>query len=164
METYQNLTTEKLINMTQKLSKTLLLSYIGNCILNVLLSLTATLENIVIAISLRKISTLHAPSRALNTSLCLSDLGVGVIARPLYVGYLIAEMNDQHQSKHGAVYAIHNVMSVFPAYNDSNHCRQTSRNSLKTQIQRNGHTPKGNNCSCLFIPFKCPCGILVFVE
>ena len=63
--------------------------------------------------SLRKISTLHAPSRALYTSLCLSDLGVGVIAHPLYVGYLIAEMNDQHQSKHGSVYAIHNVMSVF---------------------------------------------------
>ena len=113
METCKNFTTEQSINMTQKLSKTLLVSYIGNCILNVLLSPTATFGNIVIAVSLRKISTLHAPSRALYTSLCLSDLGVGVIAHPLYAGYLIAEMNDQHQSKHGAVYSIHNVMSVF---------------------------------------------------
>ena len=66
-----------------------------------------------IAISLRKIFTLHALSKALYTSLCLSDLSVGVIAHPLYVGYLVAEMKDQDRSRYGAIYAIHNVMSVF---------------------------------------------------
>lgn len=111
-----NITTEQALSdatMAPGLSKALLISYIGNSILNVLFTLTATFGNIVIAISLRKIHTLHAPSKALYISLCLSDLGVGTIAHPLYIGYLVTAMKEHSRDMHGAIYDIHNVMSVF---------------------------------------------------
>ncbi|XP_027053179.1 histamine H2 receptor-like [Pocillopora damicornis] len=96
-----------------KLSNVLLVSYIGNCVLNVFLSFTATFGNIVIAISLRKISSLHAPSKALYFGLALSDLGVGVIGHPLYLGYLLTEMSSNGQSKQdGVIHATHNILSV----------------------------------------------------
>ena len=96
-----------------KLSNVLLVSYVGNCVINVLLSLTATFGNIVIAISLRKVSSLHAPSKALYIGLALSDLGVGFIGHPLYLGYLLTEMNSNGESNQdGIIYAAHNVLSV----------------------------------------------------
>ena len=96
-------------------SITLLISYIGNSVLNVLLSFTATFGNIVIAISLRKTSSLHAPSKALYFGLALSDLGVGLIGHPLYLAYLLAEMNSKGESSnsYSALYTTHNVLSVF---------------------------------------------------
>lgn len=98
-----------------KLSNALLISYVGNAVLNVLLSFTATFGNIVIAISLRKISSLHAPSKALYLGLALSDLGVGLIGHPLYLAYLLAEMNSKGESSNSftALYATHNILSVF---------------------------------------------------
>ncbi|KAL9956201.1 hypothetical protein ACROYT_G037645 [Oculina patagonica] len=98
-----------------KLFNALLISYVGNSVLNVLLSFTATFGNIVIGISLRKISSLHAPSKALYLGLALSDLGVGLIGHPLYLAYLLAEMNSKGESSnfYKALYATHNVLSVF---------------------------------------------------
>ena len=98
-----------------KLSHPLLVSYIGNSVLNVLLSVTATFGNIVIAISLRKISSLHAPSKALYLSLALSDLGVGLIGHPLFLAYLLTEMNahGDASNSYSSIYAVHNVLSVF---------------------------------------------------
>lgn len=100
---------------TPKLSHALLVSYIGNSVLNVLLSFTATFGNIVIAISLRKVSSLHAPSKALYFSLALSDLGVGLIGHPLFLAYLLTEMSSHGDSRnsYSSVYAFHNVLSVF---------------------------------------------------
>lgn len=112
-----NMTEQSFLNSSTapKLSHVLFVSYIGNSVLNVLLSFTATFGNIVIAISLRKNSSLHAPSKALYLSLALSDLGVGLIGHPLYLAYLLTEMNSHGDSSnsHGSIHALHNVLSVF---------------------------------------------------
>ena len=102
-------------SIVPQLSPVLLVSYIGNSVLNVLLSFTATFGNIVIAISLRKISSLHAPSKALYLSLALSDLGVGLIGHPLFLAYLLSEMNSYSNSSnsYGSIHALHNVLSMF---------------------------------------------------
>lgn len=113
-----DMTEQSFINSSsvQKLSNALLISYIGNSVLNVVLCFTATFGNIVIAISLCKISSLHAPSKALYISLALSDLGVGLIGHPLYLGYLLTEMKQSKDAEsshsYGVVYAIHNLVSV----------------------------------------------------
>ena len=110
-----NMTEQSNSSTAPKLSQALLVSYIGNSVLNILLSFTATFGNIVIAISLRRISSLHAPSKALYLSLALSDLGVGLIGHPLFLVFLLTQMNSYGDSSnsYGSIHALQNVISVF---------------------------------------------------
>ena len=62
------------------------------CALNILSSIIAIPFNVVILYSLFKANSLHPPSKALLSSLALSDLGVGVIVQPLYVTYRWAQI------------------------------------------------------------------------
>jgi len=58
--------------------------------LNIPLSLTAFLANLVIIIALQKPSSLHPPSKLLLGCLASTDLCVGLIMQPLYVVYLMS--------------------------------------------------------------------------
>jgi len=61
---------------------------------NVVLSITATLGNILILTALsHRDSTLHAPSRLLFRCLATTDLGVGVISQPLFVIHIVSVIN-----------------------------------------------------------------------
>ena len=53
-------------------------------VLNIILSITATLGNILILIALRKVSSLHPPTKLLFRCLAFTDLCVGLISQPLY--------------------------------------------------------------------------------
>jgi len=58
---------------------------------NVVLSITATLGNILILTALsHRDSTLHPPSRLLFRCLATTDLGVGVISQPLFVIHVVS--------------------------------------------------------------------------
>lgn len=57
---------------------------------NILILVTATLENSVILTAVRRCRTLHPPSKALLCSLVLSDLGVGVLVTPLKLALNLA--------------------------------------------------------------------------
>ena len=57
------------------------------CSLNILLSITASLGNTVILIALRKVTSLHSPTKLLFQCLAITDLGVGLISQPLYIIY-----------------------------------------------------------------------------
>ena len=59
-------------------------------VLNVLLSITAFLGNILILVALHKVSSLHPPSKLLFRCLAITDLLVGLIAQPIYAGYEIS--------------------------------------------------------------------------
>ena len=77
---------------SQQLSKII---YIFACILNVVISLSSVLGNIVILLALRKCQSLHLPSKALFFSLALTDLVVGLVVLPLFITYhltIILEM------------------------------------------------------------------------
>ena len=56
------------------------------CLINILLSITASLGNFLILIALRKVSatSLHPPTKLLFQCLAVSDLGVGLISQPLF--------------------------------------------------------------------------------
>ena len=56
----------------------------------VLLSITAFLGNVLILVALRRVSSLHPPSKGLYCSLATTDFFVGLISEPLYVTYLIS--------------------------------------------------------------------------
>ena len=61
---------------------------------NVILSITATLGNVLILIALsHRNSTLHPPSRLLFRCLATTDLGVGVISQPLFIIHVVSVIN-----------------------------------------------------------------------
>ena len=66
--------------------------YIANLIVNTLLAIAASLENLLILMAIWRTSTLHTPSNILLFSLALSDLGVGLLAQPLIVIYTAAKI------------------------------------------------------------------------
>ena len=71
--------------------------------LNIFLSIFATLGNVLILVGLRKVSSIHPPTKLLFRCLAVTDLGVGLLGQPLYVyfkyitisldiGYFIVEL------------------------------------------------------------------------
>ena len=56
-------------------------------VINILLSVAAFMENLLILVALGKESPLHPPSKLLLRSLATTDLFVGVVAEPLVVVY-----------------------------------------------------------------------------
>ena len=52
---------------------------------NILLSITASLGNILILIGLRNVSSLHPPTKLMFQCLAIADLGVGLIPQPQMV-------------------------------------------------------------------------------
>ena len=69
-------------------------SFIALACLNILLSFTATLGNILILLALRKESILHAPSRLLLRSLAFTDLFVGLVTQLLAALHSISVLTE----------------------------------------------------------------------
>lgn len=64
-------------------------SLITNAVINSILACMTVIGNILILMSLRKTTRVHAASKALYCSLALSDLGVGIFVQPLFVVRLL---------------------------------------------------------------------------
>ena len=64
-------------------------SSIVNCVLNAFSACTATMLNILTIHAMRKTSSLPNPLKTLLLSLAVSDLGVGLLAQPLYITWMI---------------------------------------------------------------------------
>ncbi|XP_020632860.1 melanocyte-stimulating hormone receptor-like [Orbicella faveolata] len=64
-------------------------------VLNILLSMTAFLGNVLILVALHKVSSLHPPSKLLLRCLAITDLFVGLIAQPIYAGYEISLLYER---------------------------------------------------------------------
>ena len=68
-------------------------SYLTLCVLNAYLSYSATMLNIVAIYAIKKTSSLSKNLKTLLLSLAVSDLGVGLLAQPIFV----AEIMDSKQ-------------------------------------------------------------------
>ena len=66
-------------------------SYLTLCVLNGYLSYTATMMNIVAIYAIRHTSSLPKNFKTLLLSLAVSDLGVGLLAQPMYVTRLVVD-------------------------------------------------------------------------
>ena len=63
-----------------------------NCILTIPTSLTASLANLLVIISIWRTPSLHTPSNVLLVSLSLSDLGVGLVSQPIFLAFSIVKI------------------------------------------------------------------------
>ena len=65
--------------------------YLVNASLNILLALVTTAANTLALSAIRKNTSLHLPSKLLLGSLVVTDLGIGIVAQPLFVTFLVAK-------------------------------------------------------------------------
>ena len=63
-------------------------SYIVNCVFNAFSAYTAIILNILTIHAIRKTSSLAKPLKTLLLTLAVSDLGVGLLAQPLYIAWI----------------------------------------------------------------------------
>ena len=64
-------------------------SIIVNCVFNAFSAYTAIMLNILTIHAIRKTSSLPKPLKTLLLSLAVSDLGVGLLAQPLYIAWMV---------------------------------------------------------------------------
>ncbi|CAH3043681.1 unnamed protein product [Pocillopora meandrina] len=70
-------------------------SFVALSVLNIILSISATLGNTLIFIALRRESCFHPPSRLLILNLVITDLCVGLISQPLAALHSISIFTDR---------------------------------------------------------------------
>jgi len=63
--------------------------HVSNCVLNAFLTITAIVLNGITIQAIRRTSSLPQPLKTLLLSLAVSDLGVGLLGEPFYVGILV---------------------------------------------------------------------------
>ena len=74
---------------TSKEDDILYWSFIVNCVLNAFLTITAIIFNSVTIQALRKTTSLPHPLKTVLLSLAVSDLAVGLLVEPFYIGLLV---------------------------------------------------------------------------
>ena len=66
---------------------------------NIVFSITASLGNILILIALRKVTSIHPPTKLLFQCLAITDLGVGLISQPLMAAMSLIVYNKNLEFK-----------------------------------------------------------------
>ena len=66
-------------------------TYLSTCVTNGLCSVVAVSGNLVIILAILRNSSLHTPSYVLLCNLAISDLGVGLVAQPLFIALRVTE-------------------------------------------------------------------------
>ena len=79
--------------MKTPLSASIRIEIIAIAAANILFSITASLGNILILIALRKVISIHPPTKLLFQCLAITDLGVGLISQPLMATLMLMADN-----------------------------------------------------------------------
>ena len=82
--------------------------YVVACVLNVFLSYTAIMLNIVTIHAIRKTPSLSKPLKTVLVTLAVSDLGVGLMAQPLFVALHAMHLKQADNSR-----LAHHAFAVF---------------------------------------------------
>ena len=82
-------------------------------VLHIFISITATIGNILVLLTIWQSPHLHSPSNTLLFGLALSDLSVGVISEPLEVGFQAALFNNSGKITSCTLTKVRNSISVF---------------------------------------------------
>ena len=72
---------------------------VANCFFNAFLLFTAMVLNIITIQALRKISSFPKPLKTLLLSLAVSDLGVGLVVHPLYIVFLVMNIEQNTNNR-----------------------------------------------------------------
>ena len=87
-------------------------SYLTLCTLNTNFSYTATILNIVAICVIMKTSSLSRNFKTLLLSLAVSDLGIGLLAQPMFVAYLA--MDSRQANETNETYSVIYIMTLIP--------------------------------------------------
>ena len=87
-------------------------SLIVNGALNGFLSCTAIVLNIITIQAMTKTSSLPIPLRTFLLSLAASDIGVGLLAQPLYIVYLVAKMQPNAAWENSPIFSYVYLISM----------------------------------------------------
>ena len=93
-------------------------SFIANCVFNAFSCYTTIMLNIITIHAIRKASSLPKPLRTLLLSLAVSDLGVGLLVQPLYIGVLVMmlEPNAENNTTFKTTKAVSASIATFFCY------------------------------------------------
>ena len=89
---------ELLLQSATKLDDEQYSRFVALCVINVLLSISAVVGNILVLLAIIKTPSLHSPSYTLLFSLAISDLGVGVVVQPLHVALTIWTIQGSYEN------------------------------------------------------------------
>ena len=110
--------------------------------LNIFLSITASLGNVLILIALRKISSIYPPTKLFFRCLAVTDLVVGLTVQPLYTISIISHNFCNKDERKCSTLHLRSLWSVQRQFVcnicldvDSNNCGQTFRSVTRTEIQ-----------------------------
>ena len=106
-------------------------SYLTLCILNAHFSYTATILNIVTIYAIMKTSSLSKNFKTLLLSLAVSDLGVGLLAQPMFAAHIMDSKQNNETMNNNAIYISHFVPRLISSF--LRHCL-VSRLSVQTDI------------------------------
>ena len=84
-----NVTPADVENITLKFTVPVELSMDIIAAVNILFSITASLDNTLILVALRKVTSLHPPAKQLFQCLTITDLGVALTPQPLFANMLL---------------------------------------------------------------------------
>ena len=92
-------------------------SYLTLCVFNAYLSYTATMLNIVAIYAIRKTLSLPKNLKTLLLSLAVSDLGVGLLAQPMHVAYIMDyKQNNETNEKYNVLFIAFLIPTNFFIY------------------------------------------------
>ena len=85
-------------------------------------------------------SSLHPPSKLLLGCLASTDLGVGLVAQPLYVNVLLSPKHSKHCYYSGVLFHSTSCSLLCGIFDDTdrNKCGQTSRPNVGATVQTSG--------------------------
>ena len=79
--------------------------------LNTFLSITASIGNVLILIALHKVSSIYHPTKLFFRCLAVTDLGVGLLAQPLYATFMLTFFTDMNVNARRSIWYATGVSS-----------------------------------------------------
>ena len=80
--------------------------------LNILLSITAAVGNVLILIALKNVSSIHPPTKLFFRCLAVTDLCVGLIAQPLLATYIMSRIIQMNENVLNYVFKVYAVSAL----------------------------------------------------
>jgi len=82
-----------------------------SALVNILLSITASLGNAVILIALYKVSSIHPPTKLLFRCLAVTDLCVGLLVQPLFATFNLSRITEVSENDLYYIYEVSRVLN-----------------------------------------------------
>ena len=112
-------------------------------VLHTYISITATIGNLLVLVTIWRSPNLHSPSNTLLFGLALSDLSVGVVSEPLHIGFQADLFSKTGKITSCTLTKVRNLICLSNSSNhfncNSNECWSLSSDISAPEIWTSGH-------------------------